>query len=269
MMKHKTLIHWARLAALIFSVSGSAFAAQNFTIGLSLSGSNRAQIAWIGQGGVNYELQQSPDLRFTNGVASRFFIGRGDTLPAAVTLASAPQGFWRVRAMDQSSGVCVATSGDLAGKLVRYNAAGQAVALRAFGVNYYDAFLRYLSSSTDTSFIQGFEYLSAHHIPVVRVLAAGFWPKDWSLYFTNKTEYYRRMDFLVQQAEQKGVGLILDLFWTATTVGELVDDAVAAGYLTPGTDFVAASPLNTNYLGQATFAEYRKNWGGATAARTP
>ena len=249
------------LAALAVFASAVSWAGQSFSIGLNLTGTNQAQVTWTAQGGVNYELQQSSNLAFTNDAASRFFLGKGDALPADVTFASAPQGFWRVRAMDQSSGVCVATSGELAGKLVRYNAAGQAVALRAFGVNYYDAFLRYLSNSNDTSFIQGFEYLNTHHIPVVRVLAAGFWPKDWNLYFTNKTEYYRRMDFLVQQAEQKGVGLILDLFWTPTTVGELVDDAVAAGYLIPGADFVADSPLNTNYLGQATFAEYRKDLG--------
>jgi len=251
-------------AAGIFLFSGTAaisVAGQIFSIGLTLTGTNQAQVTWKGQGGVNYELRQSADVRFTNSVNSRFYLGKGQTLPADVGLSGQTSCFWRVRAMDQSSGVCVADSGSLAGKLVRYNTAGSAVELRAFGVNYYDAFLRYLSNSNDTSFVQGFEYLSAHHIPVVRVLAAGFWPKDWNLYFTNKAEYYRRMDLLVQQAEQKGVGLILDLFWTATTVGELVDDAVAAGYLKPGADFVASDPLNNDYLGHPTYAEYRKALG--------
>ena len=246
---------------LAFAVAGPSLAGQNFPIGLTLTGTNQAHITWDGQGGVNYELLQSPDVRFTNGLASLFVLGRGATLPVDVALSGQTNCFWRVRAMDESSGVCVANSGSLAGKLVRYNAAGNAVALRAFGVNYYDAFLRYLSNSNDTSFIQGFDYLNTHHVPVVRVLAAGFWPKDWNLYFTNKTEYYRRLDFLVQQAERHHVGLILDLFWTATTVGELVDDAVSAGYLKAGTDFVPSNPLNNDYLGHPTYAEYRKALG--------
>ena len=260
-MRGMNISFWALSVALAVSVSTVALAAENFAIGMRLTGQRQAQVTWSGLGGVNYELQQSPDLKFTNGVPARFFLGKGEPIPVAVALSGQAQGFWRVRAMDQSSGVSVATSGALAGKLIRYNAAGEAVALRAFGVNYYDAFLRYLLKSTDTSFIQGFGFLSAHHVPVARVLAAGFWPKDWALYFTDKTEYYRRMDLFVQQAEQNGVGLILDLFWTATTVGELVDDAVAAGYLTPGADFVPADPLNLDYLGHSTYAEYRKALG--------
>ncbi len=252
---------FALAGVLAAAAAVSSLAGQDFTVGLSLTGQDLARVTWDGLGGVNYELQQSPDLTFTNSAASRYFLGRGAALPVDVALAGQKSGFWRVRAMDQASGVCVATAGPLAGKLVRYDAAGTAVPLRAFGVNYYDAFLRYLSNSNDTSFIQGFDFLNAHHIPVVRVLAAGFWPKDWGLYFANKTEYYRRLDTLVEQAEQHNVGLILDLFWTATTVGELVDDAVSAGYLMPGTDFVPSAPLNVDYLGQPTYAEYRRGLG--------
>ena len=133
--------------------------------------------------------------------------------------------------------------------------------MRAFGANYYDAFTRYLKDVNDTTFVQGFDYLSTHHIPVVRVLAAGFWTNDWKLYFTNKTEYYRRLDYFVQQAELSGVGLILDLFWSVTAPGEIVDDAVAAGYLVPGQDFVPANPLNTDRNGNSTYAEYKRDLG--------
>ncbi|MGE4489830.1 MAG: hypothetical protein AB7E95_09835, partial [Kiritimatiellales bacterium] len=55
------------------------------------------------------------------------------------------------------------------------------VPLRAFGVNYYDAFLRYLSNSNDTTFVQGFKYLHDHHIPVARVVAAPYYPMDWRI----------------------------------------------------------------------------------------
>ena len=260
-MRTRSKLSWRAVILMGSAAAGLSLAGQNFSIGLSLTGTNQAHITWDGQGGVNYELLQSADLRFTNGLTSRFVLGRGATLPVDVALSGQTNCFWRVTAMDESSGVCVANSGSLAGKLVRFNAAGNAVALRAFGVNYYDAFLRYLSSSNDTSFIQGFDYLNTHHIPVARVLAAGFWPKDWNLYFTNKTEYYHRLDFLVQQAELHHVGLILDLFWTATTVGELVDDAVNAGYLKAGTDFVPSNQLNNDYLGRPTYAEYRKALG--------
>jgi hypothetical protein len=151
----------------------------------------------------------------------------------------------------------VAQTGEYAGKLVRYDDDGTPRLLHAFGVNYYDAFLRYLNDENDTSFVEGFEYLRDHSIPVARVLAAGFWPTNWSLYFSDAEAYFQRLDFFFAEAERCGVGLIVDCFWSASTIGELVDDAVEAGCLVPGVDFVPVDPLNTNVYGEATCAEYK------------
>ncbi len=221
---------------------------------------SKARLQWPGQGGVNYELQGSPDVRFQS-VSSKFFMGDGGAVTAEEPVGGQSARFWRVLAYPPSNGIGVAQAGEYAGKLIHYDTNGATLPLRAFGVNYYDAFTRYSANSNDTSFVQGLAYLQAHNIPVARVLAGDFWPKDWGLYFTNKTEYYRRLDYFVACAEQYHVGLILDLFWRIETTGEIVDGAVAAGYLVPGTDFIPPNPRNTNILGNLTYAEYKRELG--------
>ena len=160
-------------------------------------------------------------------------------------------------------GIGVAPAGELfAGRLIYYDENGDEALLRAFGVNYYDAFTRYVVDSNDTSFVEGFQFLSSNNVPVARVIAAPFFPAQWGLYFKDKDEYYRRLDMFLASAEQYGIGLVMDLFWTAKTIlGEVVDDAVDAGVLTPGMDFVPNDPLNTDIYGQPTYAEYSTDLG--------
>ena len=257
MMKKQLII------AVLVALAGSASAAPvPFDAEFSTTGGvDSVSFEWGGEGGASYALEQCPDLSFTNQVQSRYFLGDGGVLSTGSPLPDQDAGFWRVRSLGPSNGVCVATSGEHAGKLVRYNDAGNQELLNAFGVNYYDAFYRYLKDSNDTSFIAGFEYLRDHHIPVARVMAAGFWPKDWNLYFTDRDEYFRRLDYFVAQAEHYGIGLILDFFWSVYTPGEIVEGAVAAGILVPGVDFVPVDPLNTNDFGVSTYAEYKRGLG--------
>jgi len=237
-----------------------AFSAEFTTTG----GQGSVSFEWDGEGGASYVLEQCPDVSFTNGVQSRYFLGGGGVLSTGSPLSpDQDSGFWKVLSLGVSNGICVAQSGEYAGKLVRYDDSGTPELLHAFGVNYYDAFLRYLSDENDTSFVEGFEYLRDHNIPVARVLAAGFWPINWNLYFTDKAEYFQRLDYFVAQAEQYGVGLILDCFWATVTVGELVDDAVAAGILVPGEDFAPLDPLNVDLYGAPTYAEYKRALGRA------
>ncbi|MFA6172842.1 MAG: cellulase family glycosylhydrolase [Kiritimatiellales bacterium] len=227
---------------------------------LSVAVSNGdARVQWQGEGGVNYELQSSPDAFFRIN-SLKFFMGNGAALSEAAVLSRQTSGFWRVRAYTNSAGIGVATSGVYAGKLIHYDSNGTAVPLRAFGVDYYDAFLRYLRDTNDTTFIQGFQYLRAHDIPAARVPVA-YSPNDWDLYFTNKTEFYRRLDYFISQAEQHDVGLILDCFWRVVSVGEIVNKAVTSGYLVPGTDFTPPDPLNTDINTNATYAEYKRALG--------
>ncbi|MCS7200424.1 MAG: hypothetical protein RMI63_04005 [Caldimicrobium sp.] len=71
---------------------------------------------------------------------------------------------------------------------------------KAIGVNYFDAFYRVPKNPQDKSYIQGFEKLSKNGIPFVRMMASGFWPKDWELYFKNKEEYFKLLDKIVRTA---------------------------------------------------------------------
>ena len=158
-------------------------------------------------------------------------------------------------------GVHVAPDGPQAGQLVFLDDDGKQVPLRAFGVNYYDAFTRYNSPATDRSFVEGFAYLRDRNIPVARILLAPFWPKEWKLYFTDNEEYFRRLDSLVAEAEEHGVGIIATLFWSATVLGEVVEQAVAAGVISPGVDFTPHEPRHEDRDGNQTYAEYATDLG--------
>jgi hypothetical protein len=186
---------------------------------------------------------------------------------AYTTTAAAAKNFYKVivdytGAVQSASsylpyGVAVLNPDGTSNRMVRYNAAGQLTDVRAFGVNWHTAFSRYLENVNDRSFTNGFAYLAAHRIPVARMEIQRYGPIGWSLYFSDKTEYYRRLDDFVAQAELHGIGLHINILGGAFTPGELVDDAVAAGYLVPGIDFNPPSPLNLDIYGVPTYAEYR------------
>jgi hypothetical protein len=97
---------------------------------------------------------------------------------------------------------------------------------RAIGVNYFDCFLRTLTDGSDTSYEAGFATLSARGIPFVRFCATGFWPKDMQVYLTNRSEYFRRFDAVVQSAQKHGIGMIPSLFWFDSMVPDIVGEPV-------------------------------------------
>jgi hypothetical protein len=100
----------------------------------------------------------------------------------------------------------------------------RAVPFRGIGVNYYDAFTRTLGGTARTHYDAGFQELAARHIPFVRFSAGGYWPQDWELYRTNRSEYFARLDGVVKSAERHGIGLIPSLFWQMSTVPDLVGE---------------------------------------------
>jgi hypothetical protein len=102
-----------------------------------------------------------------------------------------------------------------------YSLSGRRV--RAFGVNYFDCFMRTLAQSraeSDSAFARceaGFRELNRLGIPFVRFNAGGFYPKDWQIYEHEPDVYFARMKRLVRIAESYGLGLIPSLFWTFFT----------------------------------------------------
>lgn len=92
------------------------------------------------------------------------------------------------------------------------------------GVNYYDAFTRTLEKVPRTNYDAGFRELASRKIPFARFSAGGYWPSEWGLYQTNRTEYFSRFDGVVRNAEKHGVGLIPSLFWQLSTVPDLVGE---------------------------------------------
>ena len=95
---------------------------------------------------------------------------------------------------------------------------------RGIGVNYFDCFLRTLSKGENTSYDDGFATLEKKGIPFARFCATGFWPADMRLYQTNRAEYFRRLDGVVDSAQKHGVGLVPSLFWFYACVPDLVGE---------------------------------------------
>jgi hypothetical protein len=95
---------------------------------------------------------------------------------------------------------------------------------RAIGVNYCDLFQELIANPDEQRTLQGLRFLGQQQIPFVRFWACGFWPSDWDLYFSDKAEWFRRLDRVVKTAEEAGVGLIPSLFWRTETYPDLVDE---------------------------------------------
>lgn len=100
---------------------------------------------------------------------------------------------------------------------------------RGAGMNYCDLFQAMLEfpeypGQTEFRTLEGLRYLGERGIPFVRFWACGFWPVSWDLYFSDKAEWFSRMDLLVATAEEAGVGLIPSFFWRWETYPELMDE---------------------------------------------
>lgn len=108
---------------------------------------------------------------------------------------------------------------DAEGRLVKDGAP-----LHAVGVNYFNCFLRTLHDGNDTSYDKGFAALAELKIPFARFAACGFWPADMNLYFSDKPEYFRRLDGVIESARRHNIGLIPSLFWHWSTLPDLAGE---------------------------------------------
>lgn len=102
------------------------------------------------------------------------------------------------------------------------------VPYRGFGVNYFDCFLRLLRNPDDDHYREGFAVLARHGIPFARFCATGFVPRDMELYTADREGYFRRLDVVVEAAEEHGVGLVPSLFWQYMMVPNLVGEPASA-----------------------------------------
>jgi len=95
---------------------------------------------------------------------------------------------------------------------------------RGIGVNYCDLFQDMIHHPEEQRTLKGLRFLGEKKIPFVRFWCCGFWPSDWDLYFSDKEEWFRRMDMVVKTAEEAGVGLIPSMFWRTKTYPDLFDE---------------------------------------------
>lgn len=91
-------------------------------------------------------------------------------------------------------------------------------------VNYYSSFERALINGSDTSYAAGFRELGRWGFSYARIDLTGYWPKNINLFFTDRTEYFRRLDALIASAENHKVGLVVSFFWTHFTFSDLAGE---------------------------------------------
>ncbi len=95
---------------------------------------------------------------------------------------------------------------------------------KGIGVNYFDPFIRTFDSPADTNYREGFKELAKRKIPFARVPFCGFWASEMKSYFENKEEYFKRLDDVVDAAEESGIGLIPCVFWYYACFPDLVGE---------------------------------------------
>ncbi len=97
------------------------------------------------------------------------------------------------------------------------------------GINYHDAFVRYMTDPNDRSYQKGFEQLLTYDIRFIRFRLAGFWVNDWKTYCLNdKQTYFHRLDQFVADAEKMGIGLIPSFFWLYSAPADLSGEPMDA-----------------------------------------
>jgi hypothetical protein len=92
------------------------------------------------------------------------------------------------------------------------------------GVNYFSLASRILENPNDASSLTNLARLASARVPFVRFMCGGFWPAQQELDVTNREEFFKRLDRVVECAEKNRIGLIPSLFWNLATVCDLAHE---------------------------------------------
>ncbi|UTY56377.1 cellulase family glycosylhydrolase [Massilia sp. erpn] len=100
------------------------------------------------------------------------------------------------------------------------------------GVNYFDGFTRYAKNEKDESWKKGLQIIKKHEIPFIRISTIGFWPEtiqsDYLKDEATKREFHRRLNIFMTEADNLGIGVILDVFWNWTALLEITGEHASA-----------------------------------------
>jgi len=95
------------------------------------------------------------------------------------------------------------------------------------GVNNWDVFNRSLGGrDDDLSGIAGFAGLKEKGIRVARISLSGRWatPQELGMFWTDREEYFRLLDRVVDAAEENGVGLVFCMMWWHWALSDLAGE---------------------------------------------
>lgn len=109
------------------------------------------------------------------------------------------------------------------GKLISTNPVNLDAEIRAYGVNYFDVFIRMLEEVGYSDYIAGFSDLAANNIAFVR-FPLGYWPNAYTEYNSDKVSYFDKLKLIFDEAELNGIGVIPSLFFTRGTIPDVVGE---------------------------------------------
>lgn len=101
---------------------------------------------------------------------------------------------------------------------------------KGYGVNYWDAFRRYILDGGDLSWQTGMDGLRNAGIPFIRMAASPFWPSEYTGtagYLNNPVTYWSRLDDVMDYAASRNIGVIASLFWLRNAVPDISGENVS------------------------------------------
>ena len=103
----------------------------------------------------------------------------------------------------------------------------------AHGINYPNALLNLTSVSESSlpsmqkKYCADLEVFKTYDIPFFRTPISGYWAKNWDLYIADKDEYFKRLDFLVSEAEKRNIGIVLTFLNSQVSIPDLKKEKVS------------------------------------------
>jgi hypothetical protein len=119
------------------------------------------------------------------------------------------------------------------------------IPFRGIGVNYVNGFMANLANPSSTDVDLAFQTMKNHSVPFTRIVGSGWGASGMALYFSNKTEYFRRMDLTIATAEKYEIGLVFSLFWPGWVQGQNGERGFDPWY----------TPANQTYQNMSTYVQ--------------
>lgn len=103
----------------------------------------------------------------------------------------------------------------------------------AHGINYPNAIVNLVSVSEESlpaiknKYCADLDVFKKYDIPFFRAPLSGYWASTWQLYVTDSYEYFKRLDFLVEEAEKRNIGIIFTFLNSQFSIPDIKKEKVS------------------------------------------